>query len=59
METMLYSTSKINVDGKIFYSWEEFLKVSGLKNRKSIYDWVRAGKAEVKQIGSAKFYRVI
>jgi len=48
---------KITIDNKTFYSWSEFLKVSGLKNRKSIYDWLRSGKAEVKKIGSASFFR--
>jgi hypothetical protein len=47
---------KITLNGKTFYDWSEFLKISGLKNRKSIYDWVRSGKAEVTKIGSASFY---
>ena len=49
---------KITIDGKTWFSWELFLKESGLKNRKSIYDWVSAGKADVKKIGSASFFRV-
>jgi len=49
---------KITIEDKIYYSWERFLKVADLKNRKSIYDWVAAGKAEVKKVGSASFYRL-
>ena len=49
---------KITLDGKTYFDWKGFLKVSGLKNRKSIYDWVRTGQAEVKKIGSASFYRI-
>ena len=50
---------KITVDGKTYFDWKSFLLESGLKNRKSIYDWVKDGKAEVKKIGSAPFYRRI
>jgi hypothetical protein len=48
---------KITIEGVEYYSWERFLKISGLKNRKSIYDWVKDGKAEIKKIGSASFFR--
>ena len=41
-----------------WHDWESFLIVAGLRNRKSIYDWVRDGKAEVKKLGSASFYRL-
>jgi len=47
---------KIILGGKTYYVWYEFLKISGLKNRKSIYDWVRSGKADVTKIGSASFF---
>lgn len=50
---------KITIGNETFYSWKEFLKVSGLKNRKSIYDWVNNGKAEIKKIGSASFFKEI
>lgn len=48
----------ITIENKTYYSWNKFLEVSGLKNRKSIYDWVKSEKAEVKKIGSASFYRI-
>lgn len=48
----------ITLENKTYYSWERFLKVANLKNRKSIYDWVNSGKVEVKKIGSAPFYRL-
>jgi len=48
----------ITVEGKTYYSWNKFLAVAGLKNRKSIYDWVKSGRAEVKKIGSASFFRM-
>ena len=47
----------ITIEDKKYYSWNKFLEISGLRNRKSIYDWVRSGKAEVKKIGSASFFR--
>jgi len=50
---------KITIGDETWYSWSEFLKVSGLKNRKSIYDWVNTGRAEIKKIGSASFFREI
>ena len=49
---------KITIGDKTYYSWERFLKVSNLKNRKSIYDWVKTGKAEVYKIGSCSFYKL-
>ena len=49
---------QIKIGDHTYYNWEKFLKVSGLKNRKSIYDWVNSGKAEVKKIGSSPFYRL-
>lgn len=49
---------KLVFDDGTWYSWEEFLKISGLKNRKSIYDWVNSGKAEMKKIGSASFFKL-
>jgi len=48
----------ITIEDKTWYSWEKFLPIAGLKNRKSIYDWVRSGKVEVKKIGSASFFRL-
>ena len=48
----------LKVSGKTYYSWQQFLKVSGLKNRKSIYDWVKSGRAEVYKVGSCSFYRL-
>lgn len=48
---------KITIEGKTYFDWRSFLKETGLRNRKSIYDWVNNGKAEVKKIGSASFYR--
>ena len=50
---------KITIQGEVYYSWESFLLATGLKNRKSIYDWVKQGKAKAKKIGSATFYRVV
>ncbi len=50
---------RINVNNKTYYSWVAFLSISGLKNRKSIYDWVKSGKAEVYKVGSASFYREV
>ena len=50
---------KITIEGKTYFDWKSFLNESGLKNRKSIYDWIKAGKVEVKKIGSAPFYRMI
>lgn len=41
-----------------WHDWESFLIVTGLKNRKSIYDWVASGKALVRKVGSASFYRL-
>ncbi len=52
-------TEKITIEGKTYFDWQSFLLETGLKNRKSIYDWVKDGKAEVKKIGSAPFYRKI
>ena len=49
---------KLKLGNEEWHDWESFLVVSGLKNRKSIYDWVAAGKAKVKKIGSASFYRL-
>ena len=49
----------ITIEDKTYYSWNKFLIVSGLKNRKSIYDWVKTGKVEVKKIGSASFFRIL
>jgi len=51
-------TTSITLENKTYYDWEKFLPISGLKNRKSIYDWVKSGKVEVKKIGSASFYRL-
>ena len=48
--------NKITIEGVTYYDWKLFLNQSGLKNRKSIYDWVRSGKARVKKIGSSSFY---
>lgn len=47
---------KIKLGNEEWHDWESFLVLSGLKNRKSIYDWVNQGKAIVKKIGSASFY---
>lgn len=49
---------KLKLGTEEWHDWESFLLVSGLKNRKSIYDWVRSGKAIVKKIGSASFFRL-
>lgn len=50
---------EITIYNKTYYSWEKFLLITGLKNRKSIYDWVANKKAEMKKVGSASFYRVL
>jgi len=49
---------KLKFGNEEWYDWESFLLISGLRNRKSIYDWIKSGKAEVKKIGSASFYRL-
>ena len=49
---------RITIEDVTWYSADEFLKVTQLKNRKSIYDWVKSGKAEIKKIGSASFFRL-
>lgn len=51
-------TDKITVEGDTYYAWERFLLVSGLQNRKSIYDWVKTGKAEVYKVGTCPFYKI-
>lgn len=48
---------KITIEGKTWYSWQEYLKLSGLKNRKNIYDHLKTGRAECKKIGSASFFK--
>lgn len=50
---------KITINGKTWYSWNEYLKITGLKNRKNIYDHVKTGKALIKKIGSASFFRPV
>lgn len=54
----MLTEEKITLGGKTYVDWKIFLKMTGLKNRKSIYDWIKSGKAEVKKIGSASFYRM-
>lgn len=49
---------KIKFGSTEWHDWESFLTISGLKNRKSIYDWIKAQKVEVKKVGSASFYRL-
>jgi hypothetical protein len=49
---------KLKLGNEEWHDWESFLVVSGLKNRKSIYDWVRSGRAKVKKIGSASFFKL-
>ena len=48
----------ITIGKDTYYAWERFLIVSGLKNRKSIYDWVKSEKVKVKKIGSCSFYKL-
>jgi len=49
---------KLKFGNEEWHDWESFLLISGLRNRKSIYDWIKSGKVEVKKIGSASFYRL-
>ena len=48
---------KITIGETTWYSWQKYLLITGLKNRKNIYDHVKNGKAAQKKIGSASFFR--
>lgn len=48
--------SKVTIGNKQYYCIELFMTLNSLKTRKSVYDWIKEGKAEKKKIGSASFF---
>lgn len=47
---------KIKIKEKEYYSIARFMELFSLKTRKTVYNWVKDGKAEVKKIGSNSFF---
>lgn len=48
--------NKVKIKDKEYYSIALFMELFALKSRKSVYNWIDQGKAEVKKIGSNSFF---
>lgn len=49
---------KVKIQDKEYYSITLFMLLNNLKTRKSVYDWIKEGRAEKKKIGSNSFFAV-
>ncbi len=46
---------RIRIGDKVYYPIEQFMQLNSL-TRRSVYNWIKEGKAEKKKIGSGSFF---
>ena len=46
---------RIRIGDRIYYPIEQFMQMNSI-TRRSVYDWIKKGKAEKKMIGSGCFF---
>lgn len=47
---------RLRIGGKVYYPIEQFMQLNSLRTRRSVYNWIKEGKAEKRKIGSGSFF---
>ena len=50
--------SKVKIKDTVYYSIDEFMNLNNINARKTVYNWVKDGKAIKKNLGSNAYFKM-
>jgi len=56
--TKLYTMDVITIGDKKYFSIEKFMLQNNIRSNKTVYNWVRQGKVEQKNMFNTSFFRL-